>query len=145
MVYFVHPTTIPKDRAVTYIRTVVDISPQKAVPECVRFTISGDRVQYPGKVTTQTADLTRVKLHLNSVASMPIGKFLGIEISNFYLNTPLDETEYAYMAVKYVHQQLIDEYNLTSIITDGYLYLKVVKGMYGLPQAGILANKLLKS
>ena len=121
----------------------MDVCPQKAVPKWVRLTISGDQANYPGEVTTQPADLTTVKLHLNSVVSMPHGKFLAIDI-NFYLDTPLDCPEYACIATKHVPQQFIDEYNLASVIFNGYLYLKVVKGMYGLPQAGTLANKFLK-
>ena len=46
---------------------------------------------------------------------------------------------------KKVPQQLIGKYNLASISSDSYLYLKVVKGMCDFPQAGILANKLLKT
>ena len=33
-------------------------------------------------------------------------------------------------------------YNTTK---DGYLYLEIRKGMYGLPQAGILTQKLLEN
>ena len=29
-------------------------------------------------------------------------------------------------------------------IKNGYLYMEILRGMYGLPQAGVLANKLLK-
>ena len=93
--YFVHPNTIPKDQKVAYIRIVVDICPQKAVPECVRPTIGGNGVDYFGEVTTQTAYLTTVKLHLNSVISTSNGKFLGIDINNFSLDTSLDNPEYA--------------------------------------------------
>ena len=64
---------------------------------------------------------------------MPKGKFLGIDIINFYLDTPLDCLEYAHIALKYVPQHFIDEYNLALVITDKYLYLKVVKSMYGPP------------
>ena len=73
---------------VAYIQIVVDICPQKAVPKCAWLTIGRDQVDYPGEVTTQTADLTTVKLHLSSVVSMPNGKFLGIDINNFYLYPP---------------------------------------------------------
>ena len=61
-VYFVHPNTIPNNRKVTYIRIVMDIQPQKAVPEHVKLTISDDKVKYTGEVTTCTADLITVKL-----------------------------------------------------------------------------------
>ena len=120
-------------------------TPTKGCPQACWTYIGGDRVKYPGQVTTWTADLITVKLHLNSIVSTPNGKFPDINISNFYLDTPLDWLLYAHIAVKYVPQQFIDEYNLASIITEGYLHLKVVKGMYGLAQAGILANKLLKT
>ncbi len=41
-------------------------------------------------------------------------------------------------------QEIIDEYNLTEKVDDkGYVYIKIVKGMYGLKQAGIIAHKEL--
>jgi hypothetical protein len=41
-------------------------------------------------------------------------------------------------------QELIDEYNLLQLAHDGRLYIEIQKGMYGLPQAGILAKKVLQ-
>jgi hypothetical protein len=38
----------------------------------------------------------------------------------------------------------IDKYNLVTLAQDGKVYIEIQKGMYGLPQAGILANKLLQ-
>eukprot|EP00957_Ditylum_brightwellii_P148980 11342962-Ditylum_brightwellii.AAC.1 len=35
------------------------------------------------------------------------------------------------------------EYNLYEKEHSGYVYMELRKGMYGLPQVGILANKLL--
>ena len=35
-------------------------------------------------------------------------------------------------------------YNLTAKVKNGFVYIEIQKGMHGLPQAGILANKLLK-
>ena len=66
-------------------------TPTKGCYEHVRFTIGGDRVKYPGEVITKTADLTTVKLHLNSVVSMLHEKFLCININNFYLNINLND------------------------------------------------------
>ena len=37
------------------------------------------------------------------------------------------------------------QYNLDQLAVDGWVYVEIQKGMYGLPQAGMLANKLLKS
>jgi hypothetical protein len=39
---------------------------------------------------------------------------------------------------------IIDHYQLQEKVLDGYVYMEIHKGMYELPQASILANKLLK-
>jgi hypothetical protein len=41
-------------------------------------------------------------------------------------------------------QETIDKYDLLNVAQDGKVYIEIKKGMYGLPQAGILANKLLQ-
>jgi hypothetical protein len=41
-------------------------------------------------------------------------------------------------------QDIVDYYGLLDKTLNGYVYMETQKGMYGLPQAGILANKLLK-
>ncbi len=41
-------------------------------------------------------------------------------------------------------EEIIEEYNLHEIVMeDGYVYCKIRKGIYGLPQAGIIAQELL--
>jgi hypothetical protein len=39
---------------------------------------------------------------------------------------------------------IIEHYQLREKVLYAYIYMEICKGMYGLPQAGILANKLLK-
>ena len=39
--------------------------------------------------------------------------------------------------------EIIEAYHLDDLVHNGWIYIKIRKGMYGLPQAGILANKLL--
>jgi hypothetical protein len=39
---------------------------------------------------------------------------------------------------------IIAHYNLLMKVLNGFVYMEIRRGMYGLPQAGILANKLLK-
>jgi hypothetical protein len=39
---------IPNDQTVTYARIVVDYRPQKADPNCVRITVGGNLIDYPG-------------------------------------------------------------------------------------------------
>jgi hypothetical protein len=40
-------------------------------------------------------------------------------------------------------QEPIEKYDLNELAQDGKVYIEIQKGMYGLPQAGILANELL--
>ncbi len=50
---------------------------------------------------------------------------------------------FKYMQLKLndIPEEIIIEYKLHEIETeDGYVYCKIQKGMYGLPQAGILAT-----
>ena len=43
-----------------------------------------------------------------------------------------------------IPQEIIDEYNLLDIVDNhGFVYVKIVKVMYGLKQAGIIAHKSL--
>jgi hypothetical protein len=41
-------------------------------------------------------------------------------------------------------QETIEKYDLNELAQDGKVYIEIKKGMYGLPQAGILANELLQ-
>ena len=44
-----------------------------------------------------------------------------------------------------IPQEVIQEYNLKDMSSkDGSVYMEVSKGMYGLPQTGLLAQELLQ-
>ncbi len=44
-----------------------------------------------------------------------------------------------------IPEEIIKQYKLKDIETsDGYIYCEIKKGMYGLPQSGILAQRLLE-
>jgi hypothetical protein len=48
------------------------------------------------------------------------------------------------MPIRITPKDIIEHYGLCEKTIDGYVYMEIRKGMYGLPQAGFLANKLLK-
>ncbi len=66
-------------------------------------------------------------------------------LKNFYLNTPIPEQEYVSIKISDIPQEFIDKYKLTGLDHDGWLHFKIRQGCYGLPQAGIIANTLLRS
>ena len=93
-----HNETPSKSRRdVTYTHTVCNYCDQKKKKERTCITMGGDRTNFPFECGTPTADLLTIKLLLNSVISTPGGKFMTIDIINFYLNTPMDRYEYMRM------------------------------------------------
>ncbi len=63
--------SIPKDRAVTYGRIVIDHRPQKEDLHRVCITVGGNLIKYPFKLTTSTANMLSSKNIRNSVISTP--------------------------------------------------------------------------
>jgi hypothetical protein len=135
---------IPNDRTVTYARVVVDFRPQKADPHRIRITAGGNLINYPGELSTRTADLTTSKLMWNSVLSTPGAKYMCLDIKNFYLTAPLDRFEYMKMPIGLFPTWIATQYNLAKHVLNGFVYLEMRRAVWGLPQAGILANKLLR-
>jgi hypothetical protein len=141
---FIRRSDIPKGRKVTYGSFVVDIKDHKEDKERMRLTVGSDQIEYPGDKSTRTAGLTTAKILINSVISTFGAKFLVIDINNFYLNTPLGRFEYMVINLASLPQEMIEKYDLNELAQDGKVYIEIQKGMYGLPQAGILANELLQ-
>jgi hypothetical protein len=135
---------IPQDRTVTYARTVIDHRPQKEDPNRVRITVGGNLIGYLFELTKRTADMVSSKILWNSVISTKDAHFAGVDIKNLYLKTPLDWYEYMKMPIALFPTDIIEHYRLNEKVFGGNVYMEIQKGMYELPQAGVLANKLLK-
>jgi hypothetical protein len=141
---FIRRSNIPKGRQVTYGSFVVDIKDHKEEKERTRLPVGGDQIEYPGDKSTRTAGLTTAKILINKVISTLGAKLLVIDIRIFYLNTPLGRFEYMVIKLSSLPQETIDKYDLIELAQDGKVYIEIQKGMYGFPQAGILANELLQ-
>jgi hypothetical protein len=68
-----------------------------------------------------------------------------IDIKNYYIGTPLPRFEYMKMLLSRFPEEIIQQYNLNALAVDGWVYIEIRKGMYGLKQAGLLANQLLQT
>ena len=146
-IQFIFKHEIPPDRwrDVTYARICCNVRPQKTEKNRTRITVGGDRINYPYDCGTPTADMLLIKMLFNSVVSTPGAKFMTIDIKNFYLCTPLKRKEYLRMHIENFPEDVIDHYNLREKVTkDGFVFVAVSRGMYGLPQAGLLAQQLLE-
>ena len=107
------------------------------------MTVGGDKVDYPGAVSTKTTDMITAKILFNSVISTEGAHFMGMDIKDFYLNNELPRKEYIRIPLKLIPQEIIDKYNLMDFAVNGFVYAEVGKGMYGLPQAGRVASDFL--
>jgi hypothetical protein len=56
---------------------------------------------------------------------------------------PLDCYEYMRLPINIIPDEIILQCNLGPLVHNGYVYMQIWKGMYGLLQASILSNKLL--
>ena len=53
--------------------------------------------------------------------------------------------EYMRMKLHDIPDEIINQYNLLALSTDGWVYMQIEKGMPGLKQAGKIANDRLKN
>jgi hypothetical protein len=142
---FVRKSDVPKNKLPTYLRFVCEYRPHKDEKERTRATIGGNLIDYPGDKSSPTADLLTYKIHVNDIISTPDARCVNWDIENFYLETPLPEPEFAKIHLSDIPEEIITAYNLRELADDkDFVYIRVDKGMYGLPQAGILAYELLR-
>ena len=141
----IHKYEVPTGRIVTYARFLCNYRPQKEEKHRTRITVGVYHINYQENVTTRGAYMTTIKLLLNSVVSTPDAIFMTADINNFYLNTETEIPEYMKIQINLIPQEIMEEYNVLEYVVNGFAYLKINKGMYGLPQAGKPANdKLIK-
>ena len=55
----------------------------------------------------------------------------------------MDRFEYVRLPLALIPDEIIQEYQLHRLAHNGHIYCEIHRGMYGLPQMGILANNLL--
>ena len=110
----------------------------------IRWTVGGNRVNYPGEKYTPNVELTTIKILLNSVISTPDAKFMSIDVKDFYLCTPLKQYEYMWVPETMLPAEIIDEYNLQPLIENNRILAEIIKSMYGLPQARRISYDALR-
>ncbi len=74
--------------------------------------VGGDGINYPGKVTTLTAEMLVAKMLFNSVISTKGAWFMTMGISNFYLMTPLHCAKIIQIKLSNIPNEVINKYKL---------------------------------
>eukprot|EP01034_Spumella_vulgaris_P028684 gene28684-35585_t len=135
----------PKDRKASYYNPQVKVKMKNGVEEFrVRGTYGGDRGDFAGDVTAWVADMTTLKLLLNATISEG-ADFCCADIKDFYLGTPLERKEYMKIQLTQIPKDIQEKYDIAKLAVDGAVMVEVRKGIYGLKQAGKLAqDRLIK-
>ena len=102
-------------------------------------------IYYPGEVSTLTSYLTTMKTHINSAMSDFKSRYVCMDVRDFYLNNQMEREKYIMIHISMIPQEFVEKYNLAEKAHNGYIYARVTKGMYGLPQSvRISHDSLLK-
>ena len=64
-----------------------------------------------------------------------------MEMSYLYLNTNANQSDWIRIAIRIIPEYFVKEYNLHYKVHNGYIYEKLKRGVYGLPQYGHIAHE----
>ena len=95
----------------------------------------GNLVDYHGEFSTPRADMTTVKIHVNSVISDIISRYMYMDAKYFYLNKHMDRAEYIMIHTSMIPEEFMTAYNLKDKVNNGYIFERFTKGVYCLLQA----------
>ena len=70
---------------------------------------------------------------------------MTLDTKDFYYVTPMARYEYMKLALACIPDEIVDQYDLRALSSDGWVYLEIQKDMPGLKQAGHIANDRLKA
>jgi hypothetical protein len=86
--------------------------------------VGGDRLDYSGDVATSTAEITTLKILINSTLSTEDAVMMMMNIKNYSLGTPLPRFEYMKMLLSRFPEEIIQKYNLNALSVDGWVYIE---------------------
>ena len=67
-----------------------------------------------------------------------------LDIKKNYLTAALEYIEYMKIPLELFPEWTQEQYNLKELALEGWVYIEMRRAVWGLPQAGILANKRLR-
>ena len=96
--------------------------PQKKDPIQVRITVGENLIEYPGKLSAKTTDLTTFKIHISSVISTGGLRYARWDIVNYYLETPMGWSKYMIIHIRLIPPDIITNYSLNNLWMDLHGY-----------------------
>ena len=94
-IFFIPIDKVPPNKRPTYAHFISSYPLQKAEHHHTRLTVGGNLIDdYPGNLSMKVASMTTFKILVNSILSTPGARWLGLDVKNYYLGTPMDHYEY---------------------------------------------------
>ena len=124
-IFLIDNNCVPKHQKVTYGRIVAEIKRHKEETCRIRRTVGGDRLNFDGVTATQCSSLSTTKFLMNRTISTPGGGLMTMDLKDFYYGTPMEECEYMQILLSSISQEIVDQYELTSIGDNGSIYIKI--------------------
>ena len=145
-IVFISKSQVPSDKRVTCATMVCDFRPLKEEQYRVRITVGGDRLTHDNDAGSPAVDLLETKIMLNSTISDANkgARFMSIDIKDHFLATPMADPEFMRVPIKHIPPDMCKKYNIDNLVYNGWVCIKIQKGMPGLKQAAILAYQHLK-
>ena len=141
---YIKRSQVPIGRKITYANAVCDHRPLKPEQNRVRLTVGGDKLPYYGDSGSPAASILDAKIIINSTISTKSARFMAADINDYFLESPMATFEYMRIPFRWIPEEIRLQYNLYDLVeNDGYIYVEIRKGMYGLKQAARLAYDVL--
>ena len=145
---FIKASEIPAGYKMMYYNPVLTKKLKQAVYVYrVRGTAGGNNSSYDGDTTAYVSDMTTFKILCNKTISTAGKRMSTADISDMYLHSQLEAPEYMWIRLCDIPLASQAKYKLVSLVSPGAatVAVRITGGMYGLPQAGRLAQeKLIK-
>jgi hypothetical protein len=149
--HFCHWKDRPRHKKVAYYNPQIKKKVKNTIPKYrVRGTIGGDALPANGEVRANVASLQTFNILLNTTVSTPDAEMLHADIDDFYLGTPYTDDnghpdeEFMIVLLTQIPQPILAKYDVINRYAfQEKVMVRVVKGMYGLKRAGILAQQQL--
>lgn len=107
----------------------------------VRLAYGGDNSDYEGERTSTMAEITAVKIAFNTVVSDATLDYCTLDLRDMYLQSTLERPEYMFMPLAMIPMDLRKELGMTHLTESTRILWEVNKALYGMPQAGRLAQQ----
>jgi hypothetical protein len=104
---FMHGNELPADQQPSYPRFVCTERPQKEEKFRTQMTVGGNLIDYPGDISVGTVEMETIKMLLNGVVSTPGAQFCSADVTNFYLNMPMDRHEFVRIPINLIPNEIV--------------------------------------